>query len=113
MGRRSCARSLKRHSRDSAETVRNQKVCTLLDPLGYVSVRGSSMWRIIFEAAEARRIVRWCDDDTVGEPTLATSVVAEDRMRDYRGGGVTIGRIDHHVDAVARQDLQSSSESRF
>src|SRR5260370_38871273 len=33
-------------------------------------------------------------------------------MRDNRGGGVTIGRVDHHVDAVARQHFQSSSESR-
>jgi hypothetical protein len=66
---------------------------------------------IIFETAELRRIVRWCDDDTVGELTLATSVVAEDRMRDYRGGGVTIGRIDHHIAAVACQHFQCGSES--
>src|SRR5208282_4692622 len=113
MGRRGCARSLKRHPRNSAETVRNQSVGTLLDPLGYVSVRGSTMRRIVFEAAESRRIVRRGDDDAVGESTLAASVVAENRMRDYRGGGVTIGRVDHHVDAVSRQHFQCTSKGRF
>src|SRR5208283_2084822 len=110
VGCRSFARSLERNPRHSPETVRNQSVGTLLNPVGYVSVRGSSMWRIVFEAAESRWIVRWRDDDTVSEATLSAPVVTEDRMRDNRGGGVTIGRVDHNVDAVARQHFQSSSE---
>src|SRR5271166_5594118 len=34
-------------------------------------------------------------------------------MRNYRGGGVTIGRIDHHIDAVPRQHFERTFESRF
>lgn len=55
----------------------------------------------------------WRDDDTVGETTRAAAVVAENRMRDYRGRGMSIVRIHHHVDAIARQHFQCTSESRF
>jgi len=71
------------------------------------------MWWVVLEAAESRRIVRWSYYYTIGEAMLAASVVAEDRMRDYGSRSVAILRIDHHVDTVARQHLQCTSESWF
>jgi hypothetical protein len=68
------------------------------------------MWRIVLEASESRWIVRWRDDNTISEAMLSAAIVAEDRMRDNRGGGVAIGRVDHHVDAITRQNFQGSSE---
>ena len=80
MGRRSCARALNGHPHNSVQTIRNQSVGPLLDPSGYVSIRGSSMWRIIFEATESRRIVGWSNDYTVCKTTLAAPVIAKDRV---------------------------------
>ena len=69
------------------------------------------MGRIVFEAAESRRIVRGRDDDAIRKSALATPVVTEDRMRDHRRGCIAVPGIDHHFDAVARQHLQCTFES--
>src|SRR5437870_13003823 len=55
--------------------------------------------------------MRWCDDDAVRESTLATAIVGENRVRDYRGRRVTLVSIDHHVDAIRCQHLQSAGKS--
>src|SRR4030095_5194087 len=92
--------TFKRDSRHPAQAVGNQVVGLLFYPIGDVSVRGSAGGRIIFEAAESRRVMRWCDDDAVREAALATAIVGENRMRDYRRRSVAIVSIDHHVDAI-------------
>src|SRR5438034_11542018 len=50
-------------------------------------------------------------DDAIRETGLATAVVSENRMRDYRGRRVTLVSIDHHIDAIRRQHLQSARQS--
>ena len=80
-------------------------------PFGDVSVRGSAVGRIVFEAAESRRVVRWRDDDAVREAALATAIVGENRVRDYRRRSVAIVSIDHDVDAIRRQHLQSAGKA--
>ena len=94
-----------------AQAVGNEGVGLPFYPLGDVSVRGSAVGRIVFEAAESWRVMRWCDDDAVRESALATAIVVENRVRDYRGRSVTIVSIDHHVDAIRCQHLQSAGKS--
>src|SRR5439155_26074663 len=103
--------TFKRYSRHTARAVGNEVVGVSFYPFGDVSVRGSAVGRIVFKAAEPRRVMRWCDDDAVRESTLATTIVGENRVRDYRGGSVTIISIDHHVDAIRRQYLQRAGKS--
>ena len=103
--------TFKRYSRHPAQPVGNKSVGMLFYPFGDVSVRGSAVGRIVFEAAESRRVMRWCDDDAIREAALATAIVGENCVRDDRGGSVTIVSIDHHLDAIRRQHLQSAGKS--
>src|SRR5262245_65585118 len=104
----SASSAFKRYSRYSAQVVGNESVGLPFYPIGDVSVRRSALGRIVFEAAESRRIMRRCDDDAVREAPLATAIVAENRVRDYRSGSVTVISIDHHVDAIGCEHLQSA-----
>src|SRR5262249_42887733 len=80
-------------------------------PFGDVSVRRSAMGRIVFETAESRRVMRWCDDDTVRETAFAIAIVGENRVRDNRSRRVTVVSIDHDFDAIRREHLQSACKS--
>jgi hypothetical protein len=103
--------TFKRYSGHPAQAVGNEGVGLPFYPLGDVSVRGSAVGRIVFEAAESWRVMRWCDDDAVRGSALATAIVVENRVRDYRGRSITIVSIDHHVDAIRCQHLQSAGKS--
>src|SRR5262249_38081652 len=107
-GRRSCA--LHRYSPDAAQTVGDQGVGPLLDPRGYLGVRGPAVRWIVFEAAKARRIVRGRDYNAVCQSALAAAVVAKDRVRNYRGRRISSLGIHHHLDAVGRQYLQGGPQ---
>ena len=50
------------------------------------------------------------DDDPVREVIRAPAVVAEDRVRDDRGGGVAIGGVHSHVHAVRDEDFERGLE---
>ena len=106
------AGTLERYPRHAAQAVGNEGVGLLFYPLRDVSIRRPAVGRIVFEAAESRRVVRRCDDDAVGEAALATAIVGENRVRDYRGRRVTIVSIDHHLDAIRRQHFQSAAQKR-
>jgi hypothetical protein len=103
--------AFKRYSRHSAQVVGNEGVGLPFYPFGDVSIRWSTLGRIVFEAAESRRIMRRCDDDAVREAAFATAIVGENRVRDYRSRSVTLVSIDHHVDAIRCQHLQSAGKS--
>src|SRR5262245_30958325 len=57
--------AFKRYSRHSAQVVGNEGVGLPFYPFGDVSIRWSTLGRIVFEPAESRRVVRRCDDDAV------------------------------------------------
>src|SRR4030095_16644065 len=75
--------TFKRDSRHPAQAVGNQVVGLSFYPFGDVSVRGSAMGRIVFEAAESWRVMRWCDEDPVRETGLASAIVGENRVGVY------------------------------
>ena len=100
-------------SRHAAQAVGDERVGLPLDPLGDVGVGRSSGRRIVLEAPEARGIVRWRDDDAIGQALPAAPVVGEHRMRDHRGRRVATVRVDHDVDPVGRQHLQRAGEGRL
>ena len=103
--------TFKRYSRHPAQAVGNESVGLLFYPFGDVSIRWSAVGRIVFEAAESRRVMRRCDDDAVREAALATAIVGENCVRDDRSRSVAIVSIDHHVDAIGRQHFQSAGKS--
>src|SRR5262249_44099582 len=103
--------AFKRYSQHSAQVVGNEGVGLSFYPFGDVSIRWSAMGRIVFEAAKSRRVMRRCDDDAVREAAFATAIVAENRVRDYRGRSVTVISIDHHIDAIGCKHLQSACKS--
>ena len=105
--------TFKRYSRHPAQPVGNEVVGLSFYPFGDVRIRGSAVGRIVFEAAESWRVMRWCDDDAVREATLATAIVAENRVRDHRRRRVSIACIDHNLDVIRRQHLQSAGKRRF
>src|SRR5215813_9471245 len=107
----SASSALKRYSQHSPQVVGNEGVGLPFYPIGDVSVRRSAMGRIIFEAAESRRVMGRCDDDAVREAALATAIVGENRVRDDRSRSVTLVSVDHHVDSVGYQYLQSAGKS--
>src|SRR5262249_16522639 len=106
----SASSALKRYSQHSPQVVGNEGVGLPFYPIGDVSVRRSAMGRIIFEAAESRRVMGRCDDDAVREAALATAIVGENRVRDYRRRSVTVVSVDHHVDAIRCQHLQGAGK---
>src|SRR5262249_11561519 len=69
----SASSAFKCYSQHSAQVVGNEGVGLSFYPFGDVSVRRSAMGRIVFEAAESRRVMRRCDDDAVREAALATA----------------------------------------
>src|SRR5262245_12335382 len=103
--------TFKRYSSHTAQTVGNERVGLPFYPIGDVSVCRSTLGRIVFEAAESRRVMGWRDDDAVREAAFAIAIVGENRVRDDRGRSVTIVSIDHHVDTIRSQHLQSADES--
>ena len=56
------ARPLDRNPYDAVEAVGDESIGLLLNPCCHVSVSGTAVRRVVFEAAESRRIVRRCDD---------------------------------------------------
>src|SRR5512136_558233 len=69
--------AFKRYSRHPAQAVSNEGIGLSLDPFGNVSIRRPAMGRIVFEATESRRVMRWGDDDAVRETTVAAPIVRE------------------------------------
>ena len=62
------------------ETTCEQHIGAILDPSGDGRIGRATIWRIVFEATVAGRIVRWRDDDPVGQPRSAATIVDKDRM---------------------------------
>src|SRR5215831_19998006 len=67
-------RTFKRNSRYSAQAVGKQSNRMLFYRLCDMRVRRSTVGRIVFEAAEFRRVMRWRDNDTIGQPLLAPAI---------------------------------------
>src|SRR5208282_1252575 len=103
--------SFVRYSRDLGQIVCNDRVSPVFEPCCYMSICRSSMRRIVFEAAEARWIVRRRDDYAIRKSATAASIVGQNRMRDHRRGCIAVSRIDHDMDAVAYQHFQRALES--
>ena len=98
---------------DGLPARRQQLVGLVLDPAGDRGVGRAAVGWVVLEAAVLGRVVGRRDDDPVREVLRAPAVVAEDRVRDDRGGGVAVGGVHAHVDAVRDEDLQRGPERRL
>ena len=69
------------------------------------------MWRVIFEAAVFRRIVRGSDHDAIGQPGLTAPIVGEDGVRDRRSRREIRFLRNHHIHCVRGERLHRAFES--
>ena len=83
--RRRSARPSERHPSYVGQAGRDQLVRPLGDDTRRVGVRRAAVRRVVLEATVAGRVVRRSDHDPVGQPTRASAVEPEDRVRDGRG----------------------------
>src|SRR5262247_4577447 len=87
-------------------------VGTVLDPLGHVGIGWPTVGWVILEATVLRRIVRGCDDDTVGEMLFSATVIDENSVRDNRRRGYSIVLLNDGFDIVAGQHLERGALRR-
>src|SRR5699024_558216 len=95
------------------QSIGQQLVRPIGDPVGGVGIGRAAVRRVVFEAAVARRVVAGADDDAVGPAGVggrAAAVVNQDRVGDRRRGRVAGLGVDKCADVVARQHLQRSVE---
>lgn len=92
---------------------RDDLVGPLLDPAGGIGPGGTAVRRVVLEPAVAGRVVGRSDHHTVGEVPLPAPVVAEDGVRDRRGRGVAVGRIDEHGHVIGGEHLDGGVPGRL
>jgi hypothetical protein len=85
----------------------------LFDPVRHLDIRRAAIGGIVFEAAFVGRIVRWADDDAVGQVGFPAAIVAQDRVRDHGRGCVAMMFVDHRLHPVRGEHLDGSGESGF
>ena len=98
---------------DRAQAVRKKGVGGLLDPRGHAALRRTAVRRVVLEPAVLRRVVRRCDDDPVRLPGCSTTVVSKDGVGDDGGRGVAVIAVDHDLDAVGGEYLESADKGRL
>src|SRR5437879_318782 len=80
--------------------------------MSYISVGRPAVGRVVLEAAVLRRVVRWCDDDAIGQSLLAAAVMHNNGARNNRRRGHAIVALDDGLDEVGREHLKSGSLRR-
>ncbi len=69
----------RRQSFSPAIIFAQQRVGSILNPVGDIGIGRAALRRIIFKATIRRRIVRRCDDDAVGQAGFFAAVMNQDR----------------------------------
>jgi hypothetical protein len=103
-------RPLEGHARDLVDAAFEESIRFVLDPAGDVGVGRSAVRRVVLEAAVLGWVMRWRDDDPVGQAVRAAAVVGEDGVRERRRWRKAIRRVDADVHAVGDEDLQRGPE---
>ena len=107
------------HAIDLAPALFKDFVCTLGDPRGRIGVRGTTVRRVVLEAAVTRRVVAGGDDDTVSQPlpchaqVLGCTICAEDRHRNRGGRSERSACINADINVIGSQDFQSGPPCGF
>src|SRR6266446_1195161 len=78
----------------------------------YISVGRPAVGRVVLEAAVLRRVVRWCDDDAIGQSLLAAAVMDNNGARNNWRRGYPILALDNSLGEVGREHLKSGSLRR-
>src|SRR5215813_254701 len=94
------------HSLYAGVFLPQQLVGTVLDPLGHVGIRWTTVGWVILETTVLRRIMRGCDDDTVGKMLFSATVIDENSVRDNRRRGYSIVLLNDGFDIVGGQHLE-------
>ncbi len=88
-------------------------VGSAFDGAGDFGLGGAAMGRIVFEAAIARRIVGWRDDDAIGQTRYAAFVVDQNGVADRGCRRVAVLRVDHCGHAVGGKHFERGFEGGF
>ncbi len=91
------------HSRVSAA---QQLVGSILDPLRYVRVGRSAIGRVVLDAAILGRVVRWGNNDAIGQIRLARAVVYENGPGYDGCRRHAVVLLNDRFDAIGGQHLQ-------
>ncbi len=86
--------------------VRQKRIGPVLDPFGDLCIGRAAVRRVVLDPTIFRRIMRWRNDDSIGETGGSASVVVQDGMRDDRRWGEAVVLIDHDVNAIGREDFK-------
>ena len=112
-GRRRRQRLRVRYAPDAAVAIVHQRIGTLLDPAGGIGIGRAAVRRVVFDAAVARRIVRWRDDDAIGARRLLVAVMDQDGARNDRRRRVAVIALQPRLDPVGRQHFQRAALRRL
>ncbi len=107
-GRGGAARPGERNALDRTELFFEQRVGAVLNPTGDLGLGGTTVGRVVLEAAVAGRVVGRRDDDPVGEIRSAGAIVGEDGMGDDRRRRVALAVVDPDVHLVRREHLEGA-----
>src|SRR6266446_5915553 len=89
-----------------------QIVGSVLNPSRHACVGRTAVSRVVFEAAVLGRVVRWRDDDAIGEVLLTAAVVDQDGPRDHGRRRHAVTSLDYSFDVIGRQDLDRGTLRR-
>src|ERR1700722_2037140 len=103
-------RLFERNSFDAGAAGLEQLIRPVLDPFGDVAVRRTAVRRVVLESTAIRRIVRGCNDDTVGQTYGAAAVVIENGVRNGGSRCVFVTRRDHELDAVGGKHFERAGK---
>ena len=98
--------------RDPAQPVPQELVRRVLNLAGDRRIGRAAVGRVVLEPSVLRRVVRRADDDPVGARTVG-AVVAEDRVRDRGRRREAVIGVDHHLDALADEDVDGGAKGRL
>ena len=97
---------------DSGISRAQQFVRTILHPARDFGIGWTTVGRVVLETSVLGRVVRWRDDDAVGEVILATTVVHEDGARDDRSRRYTVVFLNDRFNAIRRQHFERGALGR-
>src|ERR1700740_3338587 len=104
------ARLLVGNAGNAVELLFEIGIRSLFDLSGDFSIRRTAMWRIVFVTTIFRRIVGRRGNNAVCETLGPSTIVCQDGMRNHGSWRVATAIVDHDVDPIGREHLNSTDK---
>ena len=102
-----------RHPFHASQTRFQNRVGTVLDPLGDLPFGGTTVRRVVLEATIFRRVVGRSDHHAVSSGSRFACIVAQDGVRDDRGRSKAEASLNAGFNAVGRQHFDCAGKGGF